>query len=188
MFIILHQESKAERQSSPLLRLAPELRNRIYEFAAIEDDQPIKVQPSLRQPPFLATCHQIRDEALGIWYEANEFEVTVKDCDAASLLNPWIGHCCDVGQQNANITMSIQGQLDWPKIVSWCHAIATGGRSRRLLMGDDMNRHEEVVAKAHEVAERFRGRSWKGCLKALEYVREHQWGIIYDTADDSAYL
>ena len=68
-------------QNSRLLQLPSELRNRIYEFALT---QPNAIRLPLGQSErdkraLLRTCHQIHDEAVGIYYGNNAF---VADCGA----------------------------------------------------------------------------------------------------------
>ena len=74
---------------SPLAKLAPELRNRIYEIV-LKSEKPLKIslpvrghkrstRNSSRKLPTLlslvATCREVRDEALQMLYASNEFEI-----------------------------------------------------------------------------------------------------------------
>ncbi|KAK5137726.1 hypothetical protein LTR08_007297 [Meristemomyces frigidus] len=63
-----------EPQDSPLLALAPELRNRIYHYTLLSD-APIDTncKDASKEPALLATCHQVRKEATGIYYSENTF-------------------------------------------------------------------------------------------------------------------
>ena len=71
-------------QNSRLLQLPSELRNRIYELALIQLN-PIRLplgQSERDKRALLRTCHQIHDEAVGIYYGNNAF---VADCGACFL-------------------------------------------------------------------------------------------------------
>ena len=61
-------------QESPLLALAAELRNRIYRYA-LASGVPIDVSTTnTTSAALLATCHEIRGEAIGIYFSENTFE------------------------------------------------------------------------------------------------------------------
>ena len=75
--------------ASKLLLLPAELRNRIYEHALVAEDaifvftaKRIKYEDTIvthpiREPVFLSTCRQIRDEATPIYYRSNSFITTI---------------------------------------------------------------------------------------------------------------
>jgi hypothetical protein len=67
--------------------LPPELRNRIYRFAVSVDDKiAITKSAGFPEPPLLFTCKTIRQEAIGIYYLANEFRLSVVSWDPAVYL------------------------------------------------------------------------------------------------------
>ncbi|KAK5121504.1 hypothetical protein LTR85_005337 [Meristemomyces frigidus] len=73
-------ENRARIQNSPLLKLAPELRNRIY-HEILSSSKPVildaKAQGLRRpNPALLQTCLQVRTEAIGIYYARNVFQAT----------------------------------------------------------------------------------------------------------------
>lgn len=76
-------------QESLLLRLPSELRNRIYELVCVEHG-PIYVGDWARppdgavEPSLLRVCHQIRSEALSVFYGKNMFEANNSDEDRTS--------------------------------------------------------------------------------------------------------
>ena len=70
-----------KKVSSPLLKLSPELRNRIYEFALQEEDY-IEIISRLKPPSLLSTCTRIHDEATALWFELNNFAADIVDCNA----------------------------------------------------------------------------------------------------------
>lgn len=66
-----------EAKGSALLKLPPELRNRIYEYVLISSEHVVvhtHEKHSWSAPPLLQTCRKMRDEAAGIYYGGNTFE------------------------------------------------------------------------------------------------------------------
>ena len=92
---------------SRLLALPAELRNRIYEYALLQDGG-IRVMPRLSQPSLLLTSRQICQESLQIWYNRNDFEVPVRDCDA-SLLTKWGRHAKDKAPRGRKPVLVMSG-------------------------------------------------------------------------------
>ena len=87
------------QQTCRLLRLPSELRNRIYELILIQEDQ-IRMPAGRTEGDkraLLCTCHQIHDEAVGIYYGNNAF---IADCGSWFL--------------NADLTCWLRG-LGWKK-------------------------------------------------------------------------
>ena len=61
-----------------LLKIPLELRNRIYESTVISNKRiDISAPWNKEQPGLLRTCRQVRNEALGIYYNDNNFSFTV---------------------------------------------------------------------------------------------------------------
>jgi len=94
-------------QTSPLLRLPPELRNRIYDLTLISEDNVLiarhvhilryrhmkQSDPDHWGPPsLLGACRQIRAEALKIYYRQNTFQVLCEGHPNDRLLSllPWL--------------------------------------------------------------------------------------------------
>lgn len=60
--------------ASPLLRLPPELRNRIYAEVLVQRaNESFRLGPKRLTHPFLAVCRQIRRESSGLFYANNTF-------------------------------------------------------------------------------------------------------------------
>ena len=89
---ILHGEEVplAPQQECRLLSLAPEIRNRIYRYVLVEDedsdiiidsDHALPAHPSL-----LHTCRQIRHEASEIYFAENVFVVRIHTYDARAFI------------------------------------------------------------------------------------------------------
>lgn len=74
-FLSYHQLCNAKMAGNPpLLKLPPELRNRIYRYAIVQDE-PIDVAETTKkkEPALLATCKEIREQALKMFYHENTF-------------------------------------------------------------------------------------------------------------------
>lgn len=75
----------ARKESSPLLTLPPELRNSIYRMVIVFP-QSIRFGTSEGKPALLATCKQIHNESVQIFWAENTFEATYLDTDRCHLL------------------------------------------------------------------------------------------------------
>lgn len=68
--------------SSPLLALAPELRNNIYRFALTDTEVTISDESMKNRAALLSTCKQIRSEAWGIFYNECKFRIIIDGSEA----------------------------------------------------------------------------------------------------------
>lgn len=78
-----------DSSSSPLLSLAPELRNEIYKYTFYKKGMYhliISITGNEPQPPLMRTCRQLRNEALPLWYTNKDFRVTVDSTNAGGPL------------------------------------------------------------------------------------------------------
>jgi hypothetical protein len=111
-----HAESlkPGNKKASMLLTLAPELRNRIWEFALVEDERiPVNVYKDggwthVRQPALLRTCRQIRDEAIGTWYTSNTF--LFKACNSFSF-TPYLPFSKQVRKYHKDSKARLQAEI-----------------------------------------------------------------------------
>jgi len=145
------------RESSRLLQLPPELRNRIYEHAVF--DNVVMITPSLKQPSLLHSCKQIREEALGIFY-ANEFKLHIQDCDAG-LLMAFSVHLKDVGHEDGVMRFSVGGK-NWNNLQQWCLRIWAGDVRPLSARWSDLDKHGHAmmtVKTADVVAAQHQGNS-----------------------------
>lgn len=80
------QHQTSSQQTSALLNLPPELRNRIYSLALTS---PSKITPAktghLKHPALLQTCTQIRTEATQMWFARNAFQLPLNPSNLANL-------------------------------------------------------------------------------------------------------
>ncbi|KXS94115.1 hypothetical protein AC578_7505 [Pseudocercospora eumusae] len=70
---------------SPLLRLPPELRNLVYEYALTKSDSPVDLRE--QQAGLTMTSRKIRQESLLIFYNLNTFGLEVPNNTSQTLAN-----------------------------------------------------------------------------------------------------
>lgn len=58
----------------------------IHQYTLVEKDRTVNLTANLNIPDLLATCRQIREESLQIWYVKNYFSIRIHDCDISLLL------------------------------------------------------------------------------------------------------
>lgn len=82
--------------NSPLMRLPPELRNRIYDLVVIES-QPITISirkrrfgTPMRPPALLHNCRQLRAEASPVYYSSNIFIAEEGQRSTLGPLETWL--------------------------------------------------------------------------------------------------
>ncbi|KAK5120770.1 hypothetical protein LTR85_005836 [Meristemomyces frigidus] len=106
-------------QESPLLSLAPELRNRIYETVLIVGEG-VDIS-SGRRPALLASCSAIRQEATKLYYARNHLTLVVKPNNmqaVASLFQL-------IGRENTSLIQLLILQVDG-SVAANCFLTARG--------------------------------------------------------------
>lgn len=172
------RRTKEPEKPFRFLDLPAEIRNSVYELMLPEEGT-IDVVEALKLPSLLASCAQIHDEASSIWYRDNEFRASVFDCDA-STLNKWAHHCCTVGQPyHFEVSIVIEGYINWRNLVKWCEAIWKDDKARRLVSDPEMSDIQRVVGNAHNIAMYYKNKSWKACVNALETMKIEEEGNAY---------
>jgi len=83
-----NNDRTASGQTSPLLKLPGELRNRIYRLTlASGPDSEVRIdEGDVPEPNLLLTCHEIRAEAISIYYGKNLFRTPIKNLDSTLLM------------------------------------------------------------------------------------------------------
>jgi hypothetical protein len=167
----------AEDKPQGLFSLSAELRNRIYEevlepapesWTYLHDD--------FRQPALLCVNRQIRSEARRMWYDKNEFLVTIRRCDARLLckVNRLLPEAKLIGSRPPEcdrITFEWDGVCDWANLMWWCREVQRGNLRR---LPDDKMRLGEylcVVESALAVAHLHVDGSWSKCKEILTTLR-----------------
>ena len=110
---------------SAFFNLPAELRNRIYEFVLLqEDDEAIEIgSTGVPEPSLLLTCKQIRKEGLPIYYEENTFDIFSRDFDSSVMLK-WAERSRLVTTEEAlasgnNHVRSSSMQPNWLNLSLW---------------------------------------------------------------------
>lgn len=148
-------------------------RFQIYEYALIEPEK-IKIRTTLRQPPLLSTCRQMRQDAGLIWFERNKFLVTIWDCNAglfaafANLHHTHQGRYDTTGHLVYHVVL--EGAKDWNNLARWCYAVwANAMPAYKMLEPSD--EFEAFVSVVTNIAKIHRGRSWAECFATIDAVR-----------------
>ena len=171
--------AKHTSAASPLLRLPPELRNKIYQLVIVKHES-IHIDKTTfnnHQPSLLRTCCAIRNEAVKIFYAESQFSITVEDWDA-SLLQRLDELLKTHGvQYSSDCALNTHGDPSWRNLLQWLeHYYADGGSSlRQPVMGEDMQYPTEVakmevkiIGAAFSIVKKCRGMPWKDVLRLVE--------------------
>ncbi|CAK4034163.1 Hypothetical predicted protein [Lecanosticta acicola] len=120
-----YQQHESE-QTSRLLDLPGELRNRIYREALLED--PVTVTASsFIEPGIIRACKQTRSEAGPIFYAENEFEIEVRAYNSDVIIQ-WqkvgekVEHEFKVGEVRSRVA-SGQQTPHWANFEQWLHRV-----------------------------------------------------------------
>jgi hypothetical protein len=120
---------------SPLFKLSPELRNRIYRLVLVADtwaptvDWQVVVDKAngIPEPALLLSNKIVRSETYGIFYYENDFLCIVSDCDPAPIFllqakftMPFRDHPTDI-----EVVRDHSGG-NWKNLVSWLHMCHRG--------------------------------------------------------------
>ncbi|KAK4895244.1 hypothetical protein LTR27_006587 [Elasticomyces elasticus] len=153
--------------------IAPELRNKIYEMVLLEDHD-IVIDKKLRVPALLQVCRRVRTETVAMWYERNNFDLTIKHCNAELLLRfeKLAMKTSLVNTRKLKVTIALKGKPHWSNLLSWCKAVCLA-KAPMVDKADGEAKLSTVVAGALSLATRFGNplRTWSRCEKALEDFR-----------------
>jgi hypothetical protein len=121
---------------SPLFRLSPELRNKIYRLVLFKDCEHMHDafwtmvdKPSgIKEPDLLSSNKIIRSEASGIFYYENQFHCYVDNFDIAPVLllqSKFTMPLCD-HPMGVEVRIGTGSIPDWKKLVAWLHMCHKG--------------------------------------------------------------
>lgn len=182
--------------SSPLLKLPPELRSHVYRFALlsvrpIEVEYNIDSNVALPTPPaLLQMCRQVRAEAYGIYYRKNTFYFCIEDFDATALIQwcrhfPWESTSKEV--ENTVFTFYIAPSSDWSDLLQWLEAVfhgqATAIKAIPGFAGGNSTDAACALLKMASVMGREGRLSWRQARRILGIAREGYaafdaaWGV-----------
>jgi hypothetical protein len=125
---------------SPLLKLPPELRNRIYEYALRFDNGICEVNETVGIPEsaLLLTCKEIRREAIGIFYSANKVHVELESFSPSLPILIEKKMCALHKQYGFQIeinSLSTCGPRNWRNLMSWLKTVHGPQRSPFGILG-----------------------------------------------------
>ncbi|KAK4955217.1 hypothetical protein LTR10_007412 [Elasticomyces elasticus] len=168
---IVHVQIECIRKSSFFLNLPPELRNSIYEHTLVSHE-PIRIGKTVKQPPLLQVCKQIRREAGPLYFHQNNFRVVLTDLDFTSTMR-----LCQLAKLfllvlptiSYSVTRSDQG--NWENLLTGAKAVHVGliPRSGRVVNGTG---HGAAAMGALRMAHKLRRTKWKEVKKSLEEYKE----------------
>lgn len=90
-------DSPAEEKKCHLLQLPGELRNRIYRYALVTDDDIDVTSTGPGEPALLLSSKDIRQESLLIYYRENHFNMRVPDWNGTALV-PFMKQLRKIGE------------------------------------------------------------------------------------------
>lgn len=102
-------------QDSRLLHLPSEIRNRVYELTLIQPE-PIRIlsgRSEADKRALLRTCHQLHDEAAGMYYANNTF---IADCGSSFLNTELISWLRSLGPKKRLLLTDIRVRLDQQQV------------------------------------------------------------------------
>ncbi|KAK5127468.1 hypothetical protein LTR85_006807 [Meristemomyces frigidus] len=112
-----------EISQSAVLRLPAELRNIIYHYTLVQQTC-IVIEagdtPPL-EPALLHVNRQVRREAIDMYYQQNEFEFTIANCDASCYLK-WCKSTQRRKRSNLIWRFETIGNTNWPNLWTWLKA------------------------------------------------------------------
>ncbi|KAK0307650.1 hypothetical protein LTR01_005650 [Friedmanniomyces endolithicus] len=167
----------AIQQTSRLLDLPPEIRNTIYHLVLVRECRKRVLAPALPyDPALLRTCHQIRQEAQGIFLHQNTFYITVFNLRYTIPRTHWF-HL--VAPQNRYVVLAPETKkMQWEHLRDWLKAYHAGEATRlpvpeRYLAPDS----HQVAARAFVTVDRLGEVKWEVVGEALVDLLEHHRSV-----------
>ena len=169
--------------ASRLLELLGELRNKIYRYCLVVDDEhdtehPMRITTNgrfvvvakdLKIPPLLSVSQQVRNEAIHIWYAANTFRVSLPDYDPTLYLARRRHLGGIVGDDKSKgLWIQVTGDPKWSNLMDRCHAAWSG--TLPCLEKDERGKLA-VARAAHKIAVMSKEGSWEECERQLSVLR-----------------
>ncbi|KAK5127463.1 hypothetical protein LTR85_006802 [Meristemomyces frigidus] len=166
-------EPSTDSAKGTLLSLPPEMRNRVYRAALIDNSEIVILPkgPLPDEPALLRTCSQIRNEATSIYYKENRFVFEIRDNDA-SLHIQW----CRSSQERLHTGRNffrLTESTNWTNLLHWLESYY----SRRCCGVDvtDIGSPFETVAQLTSVVKKLRTSTdleWSQVADILERMRK----------------
>lgn len=172
-----------DQSECPLFKLPPELRNSIYRLVLVDDIDGIALyspgESDIRH--LLATCRQIRNEAIESYHLENVFHFLANNCDhkdtqryvdrvvrplGDAVLSKWQACLCPTGADRGC----------WPNLLTWCRAVWDGTLPWDRFTLDTSSAGDQVdkvvIEGALLTAWEARSLPWPSLLLILEELRK----------------
>ncbi|KAK5127539.1 hypothetical protein LTR85_006879 [Meristemomyces frigidus] len=174
--------------------LPPELRNRIYRFALVENASVRIERTGYARPPLLRTSRQIRAESLSIYYSENKFTVSMRAYDSTLSLNftsslPYLKGEGRSWHLQMRTGRHYQDDPNWTNLLTWLHryhrneVIVGICEPKRLLKRTEDRSDDHLVVSGMFAMVRVLYKSpWEQLRKILEMQRptlnilDGRWG------------
>ena len=164
-------------EQSALLRLPGELRNQIYRHALLSESPVAVTNQGFKEPPLLLACCQLRREAIGVFYEENEFYVYIPSYNSANLMK-WTKKARVLHKEHG-VEAKCEGTTDckipnWKNPKRWLKRYHNGSVFKRILppsqLPVDSSLDEHFLGGLFEVVEGMDDKSWA----EVEHVVDEQ--------------
>ena len=169
--------------NSPLLTLPAELRNRIYRLALCKRDGNTISTNVVPEPPLLATCKQIRNEATAIFYRENDLVVDVGDYDSTPIMAVFHKHLASekLGIMRRVIN-GIPRRPNWDNMVLWLFRTHKYGETLDLMsriprLGPPTHPRSAIVVHLFQLVLQLRDLPW---TRVEHLLQEYRW-ILHTT-------
>lgn len=184
--LALPDQIQDETSFCPLLELAPELRNHIYEYALLSGDDTMITNAGFAAPGLLAVNKQIRSEAKPVFYARSRFQIVMHDFHAVAIYR-WVLIASEMGIQPTADAFYLSTQSTWTphwrNLVGWARMLhktevrlAIGRRESQLIT--------TVICSVLSTAAKLRGSKWSQVCAALECQRKILIALDPAWADD----
>lgn len=171
--------SNVRKEPSALLELPPELRNDVYRLVLCNGNPVSVTATNLPEPPLLAVCKQIRDEAVQIYYSENTFHIEDEDyeCTALQLWTRRVSSLrpmddCDAQERYKHTLQRVLNlQPNWPNLSKWLRLFYQReiiGHGPPQHLPNDVELDMRVVGGIFAMVEGMRGQPWSAVEKNLE--------------------
>lgn len=174
-----NQSSTGTNPTSRLLALPAEMRNEIYEWAlTAPQDGEIDITADWEPPGLLATCRQIRHEALGMYFLDNTFVFNIQNCDG-SLHTSWLsefgGYVLEDGADECNLVEYHTGNPNWQNLMTWMGGLYGLGYNCHYWLDDEIRNPRLDILIVAVGAILCNGlcqdRDWMDVEQDMEYLR-----------------
>jgi hypothetical protein len=160
-----------------LLGLPPELRNRIHRFA-VSDDNMITITKSTAfpEPPLLFTCKTIRQEAIGIYYLANDFSLSVVSWDPSVYLflaqkDKALRDTYNFSLLGRKFQMVETGSASWENLRRWLRLRYDSAETSEMTM-ISYDTERCIIQGMLDMLVRMKASPWNEVEEVLELLRE----------------